>query len=215
MLQHPQPDKGRVIFIHGVNIRRNQNHLRRIAPAFRDAGFCVQLPYYGYISAFFLGIFNWIDNRIADSMTSFIQEGDILVGHSNGAALVYLISKRVKLRGAILINAALDTTDLVDAGFVHVYYNAGDVVARISNLIPFSVWGAMGGVGYQGDSTNVLNIDQGNPPDNLPKLDGHSDIFGAGKAGPWSRFMTELCIKALGIRPFNGVPTVSNGDNHD
>jgi hypothetical protein len=131
-------------------------------------------------------------------MASFIQEDDILLGHSNGGTLVYLISKQVPLRGAILVNAALETDELPDAKFIHVYYNGGDIVAKLSALIPFHPWGEMGGAGYDGNDPRVTNVDQANPPEiGLPPLDGHSDIFNPGKTHPWAEYMAKLTLQAV------------------
>ncbi|HEX7766000.1 MAG TPA: hypothetical protein VF443_04765 [Nitrospira sp.] len=189
----------RVVFIHGVRWSKKDNRMLRLAVAFKEAGFCVVVPRYGFVPALLMGVFSWLDNRIADTMGSFILEDDILVGHSNGATLAYLISKRKKLRGAILVNAALETTELPTADFVHVYYNRGDCVAQWSAIIPFHPWGAMGGLGYEGPHCpSVSNIDQSNPPEpHLPPLCGHSDIFSPGKLRPWGRYMASRLLQAL------------------
>lgn len=189
----------RAVFIHGLQWSRKDRNMHRLAVAFKEAGFCIVIPHYGYVPAFVVGMFSWLDNRIADSMSAFIQDDDIIIGHSNGATLAYLISKQRKIRGAILINAALETHELPDADFVHIYYNRGDCVAQWSAIIPFHPWGAMGGLGYQGEpKPNVLNIDQGAPTeDHLPPLNGHSAIFRPGNIRPWARHMASLCIQAL------------------
>ena len=185
---------GRIILIHGVKAKKsNRAKLRRLAPAFRRAGFCVITPSYGFIPAFMVGIFQWIDNRIADNMTAFIREDDILLGHSNGATLAYLIAKKRHVRGVILLNAALEPDKVPNADWVHVYYNNGDYVAWLSKLIPFHPWGPMGHEGYSGTDSRVLNIDQANPPDiTLPRLNGHSAIFEVRKTRPWAEYMAKL-----------------------
>ena len=185
---------GRVILIHGVKAKKsNRAKLRRLAPAFRSAGFCVITPSYGFIPAFMVGVFQWIDNRIAENMSAFIREDDILLGHSNGATLAYLIAKKRKVRGVILLNAALESEKVPNADWIHVYFNRGDWVARLSQLVPFHPWGSMGYEGYLGKDVRVLNIDQANPPDPaLPRLDGHSAIFELRKTRPWSKYMAKL-----------------------
>lgn len=194
----PAKKHGRVVLIHGVRFKKSdRDNLRRLATGFRATGFCVVLPTYGYLPALVVGLFQWLDRRIAESMAGFIQEDDILLGHSNGGTLVYLISKRQKIKGAVLLNAALDSTCIPEAKFIHVYYNAGDIVTKISNMIPFHPWGDMGGVGYTGDDPRVVNVDQGNPPEGLPALNGHSDVFKKGKVRQWARFMAELCLKEV------------------
>lgn len=195
----PKINRGRVVLIHGAEYRRRDRgtNMRRLAPSFRAAGFCVIIPTYGLVPALLLGLFPWLDARIAEAMASFIDANDILVGHSNGATLAYLISHRVQVRGAVLINAALNSNKLPKATFVHVYYNAGDIVTKLSRWLPFHPWGSMGGIGYTGPyNGRVRNINQGKPPDpSLPALDGHSDLFRVNKTRPWARYMAECCLQ--------------------
>lgn len=194
----PARKHGRVVLIHGARFNKeDKENLRRMATGFRATGFCVALPTYGYLPALLIGLFQWLDRRIAESMAGFILPTDILLGHSNGGTLVYLISQRVKVRGAILVNAALDSDRIPAADFIHVYHNKGDILSKLSALVPFHPWGDMGGVGYRGSDSRVTNIDQGNPPEGLPKLSGHSDVFKRGNIRPWSRFMAEMCLKEL------------------
>jgi hypothetical protein len=194
----PKRYYGRVVLIHGAEFRKkSRGSMRRLAPSFRAAGFCTIIPTYGFLPALLLGLFPWLDRRIAESLSGFIQPDDILIGHSNGATLAYLINQRVPVRGSVLINAALEADRVPFTGFVHVYYNAGDVVTKLAEFFPFHVWGNMGTFGYAGVDPRVRNIDQGNPPDGLPPLDGHSDIFSVGKCRKWARYMAELCLREV------------------
>lgn len=200
--------KQRIVLIHGVQYRqKDRENLLKLAVAFRAAGFCIVLPTYGYIPAFVIGLFSWLDNRIADSMSAFIYEGDILLGHSNGGTLTYLISKRAKIGGAILVNPALDPALCPDAPFTQVYYNSGDWVSSLAGMVPFNIWGNMGSAGYLGSDPRVTNIDCGTPPDGLPPLAGHSDIFNPAKIRPWARYMAQRCLNALS--------STSSGKYHD
>lgn len=188
----------RVVFIHGVQWGARDKNMHRLAVAFREAGFCVVIPRYGYVPALLVGMFSWLDYRIAQSMSVFIQDDDILVGHSNGATLAHIISQTRRIRGAVLINAALEVDEAPNADFVHIYYNRGDCVAQWSAIIPFHPWGAMGGLGYTGPTKPyITNIDQGHPPSHLPRLNGHSDIFKPGKLRPWARHIASLVIQEL------------------
>ncbi len=194
----PAKKYGRVVLIHGARFKKaDRDNLRRLATGFRASGFCVILPTYGYLPALLIGLVQWFDRRIADSMASFIREDDILLGHSNGGTLVYLITQQVKVKGAILVNPALDSSRIPNADFIHVYYNKGDILTRISSIFPFHPWGDMGGMGYTGMDPRVTNFDQGNTP-TLPTLNGHSDVFKRGKVRLWARFMAEKCIEELG-----------------
>lgn len=195
----PKKYHGRVVMIHGAMFSaKARTNLRRFAPAFRSCGFCTVIPTYGYLPALLVGLFPWLDERIAETLSGFIEPSDILVGHSNGATLSYLISKRVKIRGAVLINAALESDAVPVASFVHVYFNKGDVVTKLSSVLPFHIWGSMGGRGYTGpNNSSVHNIDQGHPPAGLPPLNGHSDVFSVGKCRQWARFMAEFVLQEV------------------
>lgn len=171
--------------------------MRRLAPSFRSAGFCIVIPTYGFLPALLLGLIPWLDARIAETMAAFIVPNDILVGHSNGATLAYLVSQRIKVRGTVLINPALDTDRVPNALFTHVYFNEGDIVTRLSRWLPWHPWGAMGGYGYSGMDPRVMNVNQAQPPKGLPKLWGHSDVFAVGKCRVWARYMAESCLRAV------------------
>lgn len=190
---------GRIVIIHGARFRtKDKINMENLGQCFREQGFEVIIPQYGFLPAFIIGLFLSLDKHIAESMAGFIHEDDILVGHSNGATLVYLISQYQKIRGAVLINAALDTELVPNAAFVHVYYNKDDDVAELSKFVPFHIWGNMGTVGYEGDDSRVTNFDTGNPvDDSLPKLSGHSDIFTEGKIRAWACFISGRCLSEL------------------
>lgn len=189
--------KGRVVIIHGVEFRKkDKGNLRRLAAGFRAAGFCAVLPSYGYVHPVIAGLFLWIDKHIAQTIAGFIRPDDILVGHSNGCTLIYLITQIVRVRGVVLINPALDSMLVPHAGFVHVYYNSSDFLTKLSALVPFHPWGGMGGWGYEGKDRRVTNFNQAATP-GVPQLRGHSAVFERGNIRPWARFMAERCIEEL------------------
>lgn len=210
----PKPYLGRVILIHGANFHKATRgaNMKKFAPAFRACGFCVVIPTYGFLPALLIGLIPWLDKRIAETLGSFVEPNDILVGHSNGGTLIYLIAKIKPVRGAVLINAALEVDKIPEASFVHVYYNKGDILTRFSNFFPCSPWGAMGGCGYIGSDPRVTNINCSYPPEMppviLPILNGHSDIFRVGKCRKWARFMAESVLQAvLALRSTNRKPS--------
>lgn len=193
--------KGRVVIVHGVQFRqKDKDNLRRLATGFRASGFCVLLPSYGYLHPVVAGLIVRIDRRIADTMSGFIRNDDILIGHSNGATITHMITQHVHVRGCVLINPALDTRLVPNAGFVHVYYNSGDWLTLLSSLVPCHPWGAMGNMGYMGGSPRVTNFDQSSTP-GVPPLRGHSAVFERGNIRPWSRFMADRCSEELELLP--------------
>lgn len=197
-----KPCIGRIVMIHGIQERSPAKHLGKLASFFRREGFTVIQPRYGNMGLLTsITMSRWINPRIADSIASFILPDDILCCHSNGATIAYLISQRVRIRGTILINPALDVdkAPLVQQ-FNHVYFNPGDWVVWLSAVIPFNKWGAMGHYGYRGTRTrhDTLNIDCSNPPyDALPALSGHSALFHNGNLAPWARYMADLARSAI------------------
>lgn len=188
---------GRVVFLHGIKTPRKNRRLHRLAGAFHREGFCVVIPYYGYIPALLSGLAGWIDGHLASTLAAFIKEDDILVGYSNGAAIAYLISEKIRIRGVILINPALDPDLVPKAGFVHVYHNKGDWVTGLAGLLPFHLWGSMGRDGYKGSLPHVTNYDCGKPPAGLPRLNGHTQIFKDGNLRPWSVFLAQRCVEEV------------------
>ena len=188
--------KSRIVMIHGIQESSSAENLGKLTPFFIEAGFEVIQPLYGnmgYLTAVTMS--RWINPRIADALASFIQPNDILVCHSNGATIAFLISQKIKIRGTILINPALDE-DLVPTVtcFNHIYYNAGDWVVWLSSFVPFNRWGSMGRYGYRSNPrSDTLNIDCSVPPlHDLPPIDGHSDLFVDEKLAPWARYMVSL-----------------------
>lgn len=209
----PPKKHARIVIIHGARFRRkDKQNLRKLATAFVTQGFDVVLPSYGYLPAFIIGLFMWLDRRIAQSMSGFIRSDDILVGHSNGATLVYLVSQYLHIRGAVLINAALDHSLVPNATFTHVYFNSGDMISRLSGIVPFHIWGDMGTNGYVGTDVRVRNIDQANPPAFLPPLHGHSDLFEPANIRAWSCYISAQCLKEL---EKSDIPPTSIGDYDD
>jgi len=189
---------GRIVMIHGIRGENPEKHIGRLAPEFRRQGFSVIIPNYGSFNLFSLFVSAYVDTKVSSAILPFLQEDDILLGHSNGATLVYMLTQKIRVRGAILVNAALDADKLPNADFIHIYFNHGDMVSSLSALMPFTPWGAMGSVGYTGPVNHtVMNIDCGDPPYDLPQLDGHSALFEAGNTAPWARFMSALAIAEI------------------
>lgn len=185
----------RIILIHGVRATKdNMEKMARLADVFKQAGFEVVVPKYGFVSALIVGLFKWIDVRIAETLSAFVGPEDILLGHSNGGTIAYLITQKLQVDGVVLINAALESDILPNAKFIHIYYNSGDNVVWLSKFVPFHPWGDIGKTGYTGPhDKRVLNVDQSNPPKEwLPKLKGHSDIFEVDHLTPWANYIATM-----------------------
>lgn len=164
-------------FVHGIHATRKPA-TSQLAPYvkeyFAERGIKVEIKVhsYGYALAlprFFTG--DWLNNRHAKKIAEKVKDGDIMLGHSNGTTINYLVQRdHRKLLALVLFQAALDN-DVSFAGTnqVLVIYNEKDDVVEQSRWARFNSWGNMGRVGYKGPGQNVVQWDSMNPP-NVPPL---------------------------------------------
>lgn len=183
----------KVHVVHGILDPVGSAGLLKLVPYLQQAGFDCRVPDYGLITAVETRIANPIIRR---TLQPYIEPGDVYIGHSNGCAIGYqLVWSGINLAGAVYINAALQRDITLPAPmWADVYFNQGDdatVVAKIAAAIGLvdSVWGEMGHAGYSGGEHRIANVDCGNPPDGLPAVSGHSDIFTAGKIEQWAPYI--------------------------
>ena len=177
--------------LHGIHTPTGDPTVERLLPFLSGD---VRYPDYGYILAVETRIANPI---ITGVLAPYIEDGDILVGHSNGAALCYELARATgKKVGLCLINAALNAYVPIPPNvvFLDSYYNQGDdvtEVARIAAALAISpvdvVWGEMGHTGYEGTDQRGARLNCGGY-ENMPVISGHSDIFTRAHIsgwGPW------------------------------
>lgn len=166
-----------VYFIHGVHTRRKvYNFNQAFSPFFRRRGFQTFEYYYGHIWALQA---RWKNPGIAEDMAKRIDDDAILVAHSNGAALVYMMAELgKKIRGAILVNGALDRDKhIAGADWEHVYYNPFDRIASLSRVFLWHPWGPLGQEGPEEPRPlNCRAWDCSNTP-GMPTVKGHVDIY--------------------------------------
>lgn len=180
----------KIIFVHGIHATR-KSATDQLAPyvkaylAERGHDVEVECHKYGYALALPRSIGNWANNRRAAALAKRVKDGDVIVGHSNGTTLGYLVQRdHRRLAGLVLFQAALDNdVAFTGADRVLVIYNERDDVVEQSRLAWFSSWGNMGRVGYKGPSKNVQQCDAMNPP-NIPPLpySGHCGFVENGEA---------------------------------
>ena len=116
-------------------------------------------PDYGYILA---AETRRINPMVEGLITPYIETGDVLIGHSNGCAIIYdmlftLTEKKVIPAGFIFINGALEQCITVPdgIGWGLCIYNAGDTITEVAKIAAFlgtapRTWGEMGHAGYAG-----------------------------------------------------------------
>ena len=182
----------RIHLIHGIHSSHGGN-TSRLAPYFRAGGFDVMVRSYGWALALTSGLTDWLTVRRARKLAERIEDGDAIVCHSNGAAVAWHIQAEHRVLSAlILINPALDAdTQFDNVGQVLCVHNAGDAVVGWGTLAPFSHWGSMGRDGHAGGEPNVSNLDAASPPEGLPKLWGHSDLFEPQHLPTWAPELAE------------------------
>ncbi len=154
----------------------------------------LKYPDYGYIYGAETRIVNPI---IVGALLPYIEDGDILIGHSNGCAIAYELACKANkvLPRLVFINAAL-TRNIVrpaQVKAIDVYFNAGDEVTEAAEIgarfgFDDTDWGDMGHAGYAGTDTMITNIDCG-AWQKMPVVNGHSDFFSPVNLPAWGLFL--------------------------
>jgi pimeloyl-ACP methyl ester carboxylesterase len=155
----------------------------------------IKYPDYGYI----LGVETRVINPvIVGALLAYIEPGDILVGHSNGAAVAYdLMRAGAPVEGMVFVNAAVEQTIVRQppCKWIDVYFNPGDEITEAAKLgqelgVVDKVWGEMGHAGYKGSDPGITNFNCGSTP-NMPVVSGHSDFFTPSKLEKWGPFLAD------------------------
>lgn len=179
--------------IHGIHTQ-GESPVQGLIP-FLTPSAAVKYPDYGYI----LGVETRIINPvIVGTLLAYIEPGDILIGHSNGAAVAYdLMRAGAPISGMVLINAAVEQTIVRQAPckWIDVYFNPGDKITEAAKLgqelgVVDAVWGEMGHAGYKGSDPAITNFNCGGTPD-MPTVDGHSDFFTPAKLAKWGVWLAD------------------------
>jgi hypothetical protein len=172
-----------------------------LIPYLTAGGFDVVWVDYGFI----LGIETKLVNPlIYRSVHPYIAKGDILIGHSNGAAIAYLeMQAGAPVVGCVFINGALEQriTRSVGVEFIDCYWNPGDDITEVAAIgqaigITSPVWGQMGHAGYIGTDPAITNINCG-ASTGMPIVSGHSDFFTLSKLAVWGPYLVNR-LKILG-----------------
>lgn len=183
----------RCILVHGFNVRDDGTRsIGALAPYFVARGFTVKRFRYGWL--FLLGV-KLLNRRFARLLADFVEPGDVVVCHSNGAAIAHRAASEffAPIAQLVLINPALDS----DAQFphqieaIHIWHSPSDLPVRFARWIPFARWGDMGAVGYRGPyDRRVRNY---NKEHSFPvSSKSHSDIF----TGPRLKYFGPLIVAA-------------------
>lgn len=170
---------GRVVLVHGIRSNGVRN-IHRLDPHLRGLGYEVvraDLPIRRAIMV------RWRWQHDAELLTGIVADGDVVVGHSYGGALAYLVAQRRALRAAYLFNPALDRdvdlSRMVGSPPTWCIHSRGDDVVWWSGLIPGHIFGRAGHSGLL-DLPAERNVEIGG---------GHSDAFVGRGAERWADFI--------------------------
>ncbi len=182
----------RVHIIHGIHTA-GPGSVGLLAPYLQAAGFKTIEPDYGWIAGVETKLVNPI---IRDCIFPYVESGDLLVGHSNGAAICYeLMMMGAPALGAALINGALAREISRPRGVkaIDCYWNSGDHITEVAKIgqelgLLDAQWGEMGHAGPDTRDPAITSIDCGNTA-GMPKVIGHSDFFAALNLESWGPFL--------------------------
>lgn len=155
----PLPTPRRIVLVHGIFAKEGDSNVWNMkAPLEAATGLPVVVFEYGYTGILGARLNN---NRTAKRLAHMLAPGDIIVCHSNGAAVTWLATVKHGARpsGVVMINPALDTWRMPVADWAHVYYNADDSIVALSKILIGNVWGDMGRVGYRPKYVNYTYPD--------------------------------------------------------
>lgn len=178
MSAHSCKFTGRVWLVHGFNVSdQGKGTVQTLRPYFEAAGFEVKLWRYGWRGL--LGV-RYMNGTFAQLLADAVDDGDIIVGHSNGACLAKLAldQTEAKLGQLVLINPALDSDAhfAKNCGAIHVWHSPSDSPVAWAKILPWHAWGDMGAVGYRGPydpRVTPYNKENGFPVSSRE----HSDVF--------------------------------------
>lgn len=193
--------------VHGIHTPNGDPKVKALIAYIASLFENFYYPDYGWIAALETRRVNPI---IVGVMLPYIQPGDIVFCHSNGASVGYdLVKAGAPIGGLVLIDAAL-RRDIVlppTVKFCHVYYNAGDEITMLAQAVaqlPLTLvdpnWGDMGHYGPLIADPYTLSITtsidcahtQGMMDD-----EGHSTIFGSPEIEVWGPYIANKVKDAI------------------
>lgn len=156
------------LLVHGFNVSDGgENTVGRFRPYFIARGWdtiTFQMGWMGLIQVYTQN--HQHAKRLAEAARNAHERGTevIALGHSNGCAVLHLATTEydAPIQRMAYINPALEH-HLAPAPQVErldVWHSPSDRPVKWSRLMPFSLWGAMGAVGYTGDDPRVFNFNK-------------------------------------------------------
>lgn len=200
----------KIILVHGIHSSEAQNNMSVLWPWLQR-----HLPEHEIVlhSYGFMGFWKarWDNDRQARRLagvvdgdgTRFVEDtairdGDVVITHSNGAAITWLACDKYGARpaGVININPALDRWRTAPVDWVETIHSEGDRWVWLSQWLPGHVWGDQGRVGYRGDADNTLNHNASEFGSGMAYA-GHCDLFDIRRVDRWAAFLAQRITERL------------------
>ncbi len=199
----------RVHLIHGIHSERG-GATALLRPYFARAGFECAVYDYGWATGI---LSRFKNNARARTIARQVRPDDILVGHSNGGTLSWMVQDIVPVAGLVLIHPALDEDiEFPRAQWVDVYHGERDHVVEMSEALGFfdglgifgflkHPYGRLGRVGYRGRDRHVasiddekLTIDLAQIGERLPPVTGHCEMFEPTHIDAWGEYYARRAL---------------------
>lgn len=187
----------KVVIVHGIHTKDNTTWMESLQKIFQESGFPSCVWTYGHAYAI---LTRWQNPGRAKKLASFVESGDVLVGHSNGGTLAWLAAQLgAPLGGVVLLNPALDVDKAIASHvpWVNLYPNRHDRAVKYAKWLPHHQWGAQGRDGLSFKDKRYLTrfTDEGGP-NGEPSISGHSAIIHEGLAS-WGPLIVSDVLKRI------------------
>ncbi len=187
----------KVILVHGIHSPEGSNNMAVLWPWLaRNLPECsVVLHQYG-----FMGFWQarWRNPVEAARLAELAEDGDVIVTHSNGAALAYLAVRDYGARpvGIVNINPALDRWRTAAVEWVETIYSKGDRWVWLSQWLPGHIWGDQGRVGYRGLEDNTISHAADDFGETMAYA-SHVGLFAQVRIAQWAAFIGQRIAARL------------------
>ena len=177
--------------IHGIHSKEGDHNMSRLFPHMKQLFPDHEVKVFEYG---FMGFWKarWANNGVAEQFASLINEGDVVITHSNGAAITYLAVVKHGAKPAIIvnINPALDRWRTAPAKRIMTIHSDGDRAVWWSQWLPGHIWGDQGKVGYKGKERHVTNIpaSEFDPP---MAYNDHMSLFSNSRIKHWALYIED------------------------
>lgn len=179
----------KIITVHGIHTAEGHNSMAALRPIL--ARHLPDQTIVGHDYGF-MGFWQarWRNGGEAARLADVIEDGDIVVTHSNGAALAYLAVRDYGARpvGIININPALDRWRTAGVEWVETIHSDGDRWVWLSQWLPGHIWGDQGRVGYRGTEDNTVSHNASDFGGRMVYSD-HCGLFDPQRIDRWSAFI--------------------------